>query len=368
MEMEPRACKLKIFYWKNFFNMKILVPLFGASYHGGTRVIFQLANALSESGCDVEIICPHKKYRPIYNISDDVTVKLVRFSFLPAYCFFLTFYFLFTENRHVLLSHWLTGILHSPSVLVHGHGTYLVQDTEEVFYPKRTFIGKVLRYIVFMSYRLNHKHMIVTTNYGARKLAVIIKSKNEAAMIPLGIDKRIFKVKELILREKIILCFPRNGEFKGFQLLKETLKLLKDDDVMSAYRVVCISQEKNLENELAGLYDEFRSVDNDNELSMLYNQASVLLHTSKFEGVCLPILEAISCGCRVVCTNSFGPAHYLSSQNSVVTSVREPQKLLSLLKHDLTNDIEKSEISSSVQEYSIQNFVKNTVGYICNRL
>lgn len=348
--------------------MKIVIPLFGATYHGGTRVIFQIANALAQNDCNVEIVCPKKKYNPIYEISDDVTIKLVSISFLPAYCIYLVLYILFTKNRHVFLSHWITGILHSPSIFLHGHGTYLVQDTEEVFYPKKTLTGKVLRYFVFMSYRLNHKNIIVTTDYGARKLSVINKFNNKAVVFPLGIDKKIFRVDEFILREKIILCFPRSGEFKGFELLKETLGLIKGDEELTQYRVVCISQEKNLKTDLNGLYDEFRSVSDDLELAVLYNKASVLLHTSKYEGVCLPILEAISCGCRVVCTNSFGPAHYLSPQNSVVTSVREPQILLSRLKQGLKNDIEKSKIAASVQAFSIHKFVKNTVGYICKKL
>ena len=367
MEMALRAYKLKTFYWKNY-NMRIIIPLFGATYHGGTRVLFQIANELSQEGNNVEIVCPRKKYNPIYDISDGVTIKLVEISFLPVYCIYLVFYILFTNNRHIFLSHWLTGILHSPSIFFRGHGTYLVQDTEEVFYPKKTFTGKVLRYFVFMSYRMNHKNMIVTTSYGARKLSVINGLNNKAEMFPLGINKQVFKVNKDTPREKVILCFPRIGEFKGFELLKNTLNLIKNDEFLSRYKVVCISQEKNLKKDLYGLYDEFRSVNNDLDLASVYNKASILLHTSKYEGVCLPILEAISCGCRVVCTNSFGPAHYLSSQNSGVTAVREPEVLLNLLKLELKKEIKKSEIAVSVLEFSIQNFVKNTVGYICNRL
>ncbi|MBE0415985.1 MAG: glycosyltransferase, partial [Dehalococcoidia bacterium] len=41
----------------------------------------------------------------------------------------------------------------------------------------------------------------------------------------------------------------------------------------------------------------------ESEMPLLYNSADVFLHTSEYEGFCLPILEAMSCGVPVVVSN-----------------------------------------------------------------
>ena len=42
----------------------------------------------------------------------------------------------------------------------------------------------------------------------------------------------------------------------------------------------------------------------EDHMPYLYNACDILVHTSAYEGFGLPVLEAMSCGCPVVCSNS----------------------------------------------------------------
>lgn len=348
--------------------MKILIPLFGASFHGGTRVLFQIANGLVERGVEVEVICPATKFTPIYHLDRRVQQRLVNIDSLFLYCLYLIFYFLISSKRVVLLSHWLTGLLHFPSIVFRGDGIYLVQDTEEVFYPKPTMKGKILRNFVFLSYKLNSKYIIVTTKYGFNKLKKILKNRAIPNLISLGVDKSVFYYKSKSLVENRILVFPRRGEFKGDVLLYDTLKLLRVDPYFKRFEIIGISQQEELRTKFEGVVDHFIAIENDTLLADYYNTSAFLLHTSHYEGVCLPILESISCGCPVVCTNSFGPAHYLSPKNSQVTSIREEHNLVRLCHDLMEKKLDREAISNSVSHLSISNFLLDVEEFICSKL
>lgn len=348
--------------------MRVIIPVFGASFHGGTRVLFQIADTLVEQGVKVDLICPSNKYSPIYNLDSRVGVRLVDINNLVLYCVYLVLFFLVSCDRIVLLSHWLTGLLHAPAIVFKGQGIYIVQDTEEVFYPKPTIKGKILRSLVFLSYKLNAENIIVTTKYGLRKLEKILKNRAKPTQISLGVDKGVFKPSRDAGIEDKILVFPRKGEFKGDTLLYNTLKSLRVDPVFKHYKIIGISQQMDLRAKFDEVLDQFISIDDDKLLSQHYNSAAFLLHTSRYEGVCLPILEAISCGCPVVCTNSFGPAHYLGALNSQVTSIRDHENLVSNCHQLIDKKLERASISKSVSGFTIDNFLKNVERFICSKL
>jgi alpha-1,3-rhamnosyl/mannosyltransferase len=49
---------------------------------------------------------------------------------------------------------------------------------------------------------------------------------------------------------------------------------------------------------------KFPGVVSDQELIELYQQAALLVFPSRYEGFGLPVLEAMACGCPVVCSNA----------------------------------------------------------------
>ncbi len=61
----------------------------------------------------------------------------------------------------------------------------------------------------------------------------------------------------------------------------------------------------------------------------LYSKCSVWFCASKSEGFGMPVLEAMACGCVVVCTDCGGPSDYLRSGiNSIMVPKEAPDKLV----------------------------------------
>ena len=52
--------------------MKIYIPLLGAKYHGGVRILFQIANKFAEKGYECNLVAPNFSWNPIYNTNKSV--------------------------------------------------------------------------------------------------------------------------------------------------------------------------------------------------------------------------------------------------------------------------------------------------------
>lgn len=91
--------------------------------------------------------------------------------------------------------------------------------------------------------------------------------------------------------------------FKAFAKVNKELPLLK---------LVIVNKKNDLPEELVGLAEKLKIADkvdftghiSEGQLIKLYNQAQVLIQPSLYEGLGLPVLEAMVCGCPVICSNT----------------------------------------------------------------
>ena len=347
----------------------LYIPLIGAKYHGGIRILFLIANYLTKKNIKVTIICFHKSWKPLYNLDNSISVKLLKANSLYQYLIKLYFYLIKVprKNSSVLLSHWLTGFIYCFIPIIFRTKTlYFVQDSEEVFYPKKKIIGCILRNLTFFSYKFSTNNYVVTTKYGLNKLNKIVNKNSTISLIPLGVDKTVFYSEPLFKKEKIILFFPRKGWFKGLDLLIDVVDRILINNSLRNYKLILVTQERELYTSFPKSNRiEIITINFDDDLRHLYNRAEVLVHTSCYEGICLPILEAISCGTYVIATNSFGPLTYTSKFNSKILTTRSPNDLESeivkfLLDGKMT--LKKEEIESTVSTYTIENFLSKFHG------
>jgi len=110
------------------------------------------------------------------------------------------------------------------------------------------------------------------------------------------------------LPEKYILFVGSRGGYKNFDLFVEviTLLLAKDNEL----KVVCVGggKFKEIEKEkfkrLNIINKIYQYSVNDDILSYLYKKAIVFVFPSLYEGFGIPILEAFSCGCPVIASNT----------------------------------------------------------------
>jgi glycosyltransferase involved in cell wall biosynthesis len=97
--------------------------------------------------------------------------------------------------------------------------------------------------------------------------------------------------------EKHILVLASNNENKRMDLVQKVIgdigKRRKDIKLIKAGYAEKLSGE--------GIINVGRI--SEDEMPILYNSADVFLNTSEYEGFCLPVLEAMSCGIPVVASN-----------------------------------------------------------------
>ncbi len=106
----------------------------------------------------------------------------------------------------------------------------------------------------------------------------------------------------------ILYVGERRLEYKNFNRLLQAYassKLLKDN-----FKLVCFGSKSFSSAEISiihnlGLIDKIIYISGDDTvLSSLYTHASALVYPSLYEGFGLPLLEAMSYGCPVVCSNT----------------------------------------------------------------
>ena len=88
---------------KNRNLYKICLPLFGAKYHGGIRIIFKIAEKLALDGLKVQILCPKNSWSPIYQLNPDIEVTLLETKNIFSFSFRLMMYFATEKNCIFLL-------------------------------------------------------------------------------------------------------------------------------------------------------------------------------------------------------------------------------------------------------------------------
>jgi len=111
-----------------------------------------------------------------------------------------------------------------------------------------------------------------------------------------------------LLGKPYILYVGHRGAHKNFPLLREAYAAMRN--INSTYSLVCFGGEPFSREERAilrseGLEKKVLSISgNDQLLANLYQHAAVFVYPSLYEGFGIPPLEAMSCGCAVLASNT----------------------------------------------------------------
>ncbi len=128
-------------------------------------------------------------------------------------------------------------------------------------------------------------------------------SPDRIRVIPLGSR---FDIGEPLPRSSTLLMVGQRGGYKqGLEALQalKGLELLRDWDL----RVVGggdLSHEEKLAVEAAGFRSWKQETLQDAALEQAYRESALLLYPSRLEGFGLPLLEAMRCGCPVLCSHA----------------------------------------------------------------
>lgn len=266
-------------------KIRIIFVLQTLGLSGGIKNVFEHANRLPKDVFSVEIWGLDHHESP-WKLNDDVRLRTFRnYDRMTAA--------LESQEAIKVATWWETAFPVWLASVRKGIPVYFIQEIETWFYPNDV----VAQSSVLSCYRREFRNMTIS-QYNLEELqAMGLRAEN----IPCGLDDETYKTLPGIKRDNNTLLavgrkfFQKNFDFTflGWKAMGEKRPILK---------------LFGFEPELARLDEKINYVTkpSNEEVNRLYNEATVFVQTSRHEGFCLPLLEAMASGTPVVCTDAHG--------------------------------------------------------------
>lgn len=184
-----------------------------------------------------------------------------------------------------------------------------VLDLSPVLYPSEYFqdISFVIQWMLSRA-ALRRVDRIIAISHFTKSEVIRLAGLEESVMdvVYLGVDRsRYYPMDKRECKQR----FGLNTKEKHILVVASNLAKKRMDVTQKVFNEVK-KRRKDIKLIKAG-YAEMLAGDDvintgwipESEMPLLYNSADVFLHTSEYEGFCLPILEAMSCGVPVVVSN-----------------------------------------------------------------
>jgi len=205
--------------------------------------------------------------------------------------------------------------------------------------------------------------VVTVSQFSAKEIGTYHPSARKKIFITVeGIRSSLALVRESVKCDKLppspfLLCVATFGKHKNLHTLLEAFSILLNDYPNTSFIIVGAAHTPDArkhESDLRKLSKElgieqkikFAGHLSDEELAFTYKHAIALVLPSLYEGFGLPIIEAQSFGCPVICSNraslpeiaghaaiTFDPTSVLSIRDSM-TTVLEQSELREKLRHD----------------------------------
>jgi GT2 family glycosyltransferase len=269
---------------------------------GGHRVIFTHLNGLAERGHQVELWTLAESGPDWF----DLRVPVRSFSDYPTLMQALA-----PLEAIKVATWWETADWVWEASVTKGIPVYWVQDIETSYYRDPEVRARVIA-----SYRPEFKYF-AGSEWIADQLRNVVP---DVTPFSPGLDVERFRpLPDVTRRDDVILGLGRSNPLKDFPLTRAAyLSLPEPRPALWLF---------GIEPELAdGLGDRVTYYDRptDDEVNVLLNQSTILLQTSKHEGFCLPILEAMAAGAAVVCTDANGNRDFCRDGENCLMPDRDP--------------------------------------------
>ena len=268
-------------------KLNIIYVLQDTGVGGGHRDVFEHINRLRRKGHNVKLYA--LTGQPKWFKLNTKVKKFKSYALLEKT--------LEKQNAIKIACWWETAQSVWKSSLNKGIPIYFVQDIETSYYQDKKIESRVLA-----SYRKEFNYITISSwnKECLRKLDI------NASVISPGIDLETFNMKNNQNRRKdVILVIGRGLHLKNLQLTIDAWKKTIDKLELWMFGI-----DPSIYYRLKSMYPnakiKYFFKPSDQEIVKLYNLATVFIQSSIHEGFCLPVLEAMACGCPVITTNADG--------------------------------------------------------------
>lgn len=298
-------------------HRRIIFVLQTIGLSGGIKNIFEQANRLSERGFAVEIWSLDKNPSPW---ETHEKLKLRSFKNYERLIGALS-----NEEAIKVATWWETAFPVWLSSVIKGIPVYFISEFETWFYPDDV----VAQSSVVACYRKEFRNITISP-YNLDELNNIGLT---ATIIPCGYDNSTYRPLKNIKREDdILLGVGRSFFQKNFEMTYQAWRSLG---------------EKRPEMWLYGFEPELARRDakityfkkpSNEEVNEIFNKSTMFIQTSRHEGFCLPILEAMAAGCPVICTDAHGNRGFCMNEKNCLMVEQDDIEGASVAIDRLVND------------------------------
>ena len=290
-------------------RIRIIYVLQDTGIAGGHRNIFEQLNRLAERGFDIELyaLAGAPAWFPL-----EVPVR--SFDSYEALIRALS-----TEDAIKVATWWETAIPVWLSSVSRGVPAYLVSDIETSYYPDDIRAQN----LVLESYRPEFLYFTISS-WNVEKLREL---GIDSTLVPCGIDRTVFRPLDTGRERDVLAVVGRSHHLKNLALTLEGWNRMES----SKPRVWMYG----IEPRLADADPRFAYFERptDGEINELLNRATVFAQTSRHEGFCLTILEAMAAGAPVITTDAHGNRDFsLDGSNCLVVRQDDPDDVAAKLE------------------------------------
>jgi GT2 family glycosyltransferase len=226
---------------------------------------------------------------------------------------------------------WNTAVPVWAASVRRGVPVYFVQDIETSYYAHRPAHAKVLA-----SYRPEFRYL-TTSRWVAARLEELGAAPE---IVSPGLDSDRFFPLDRARHDRALLALGRSNPLKNFPLTVEAYRALPEPRP----ELWLFGIEPQLGASVGARYHESPS---DAEVNELLNTATVFVQTSRHEGFCLPVLEAMATGLPVVCTDADGNRDFCRDGDNCLMPAAEPRAVRDALERVLVDRELRGRLSES---------------------
>jgi glycosyltransferase involved in cell wall biosynthesis len=304
----------------------IWIPMLSARWHGGARVLLQLANYCVSQGHLVTILCPGGHFTSNYELDSRVTVRNLGirsgWKIVDYASFLVSVPFALPREGTAVANFFVTYFpVRLAALIKRTPYIYFVQDIE----CKYAGVGGwILNQVCKSTYA--DKHIIAANPHLGDRLAREFGRRCES--IQVGPAEIFYQRPVTRPKEFDIIYFLRRESWKGLDRFRKFVALCG-----RRVSILCVSQDDAL---LSDMRREgtlaCRKPADDEELIDCIDSARLLLYTSYKEGFALPPLEAMARGVPSIMYPCGGPDIYARHGVNSLYVQDEPEAVETVLR------------------------------------